>query len=497
MKMTTSLLARRTLISGLIAAAIGTLSLPAAAGAKTYGGGAPANSSALPAGEFRKALEALPANKQGRALQWLQSVEFTEHDLDYLRVDSQGGIYYADTFAADRKSSGNDQPQVSSTSGVTEQNILKLHSRPGSAKTIFIDFDGAEVSDTAWNSNAGVKSWKARPYDTDNKPQSFSAEEVSAMADIWRRIAEDFAPFDVDITTEDPGKARENTVQILVTHSEQRSNQSLPSADSSSVAYMNIFGFSHTSYYSPAMVYYNNLEAPDLIAGAISHSVGHMLGLSHDTAATAGNTGSQSLVSWAPIMSLDHRAHVTQWSNGDYRGAANTQNDVGILVGALDLRGDDHDDSRFDSGTPLVFDAKGRIIASTPATDPDNRHKENKGLIEDSDDIDVFVFDAGSGTLDITVTPAWIDSSQAARRGANLDVHIALFNAAGKKVAENDPRNETSSHLKTRVSPGRYKLEVEGVGNSSAAYSSYGSIGQYYISGSVPPGRTNMAKSAQ
>jgi hypothetical protein len=76
-------------------------------------------------------------------------------------------------------------------------------------------------------------------------------------------------------------------------------------------------------------------------------------------------------------------------------------------------------------------------------------------------------------------------------------VHIALFNAAGKKVAENDPRNETSSHLKTRVSPGRYKLEVEGVGNSSAAYSSYGSIGQYYISGSVPPGRTNMAKSAQ
>ena len=84
---------------------------------------------------------------------------------------------------------------------------------------------------------------------------------------------------------------------------------------------------------------------------------------------------------------------------------------------------------------------------------------------------------------------------QVAHRGANLDVHVALFNAAGKKVAENDPRNDTSSNLKTRVSPGRYKLEIQGVGNAAGPYSSYGSIGQYYISGSVPPTKTTLAKS--
>lgn len=495
MKMTTSLIARRTLISCLLAASIGSLSVTASAGAKTYGGGAPANSSALPAGDFRTALEALPASQHERAMQWLQSVEFTEHDLEHLRVDKQGSIYYADTFATDKKPSGDKQQQIGTTSGINEKNILKLHSRPGAANTIFVDFDGATISETAWNSNAGVRSWKARPYDADNNPQSFNAEEVSAMADIWRRIAEDFAPFNVDITTEDPGRTRANTAWVLVTHSEQRSTQPLPHPESSSVAYMNILGFSHTGYYSPAMVYYNNLEAADLIAGAVSHNVGHMLGLSHDTPAASGKSGDQGLVSWAPVMGLDHRKHVTQWSNGDYPGAVNTQNDVGILIGAFDLRGDDHADSRFDRGTPLVADGSGRIVSSTPATDPENRHKENKGLIEDSEDIDVFVFDAGSGTVDITVTPAWVDSGQVAHRGANLDVHVALFNAAGKKVAENDPRNDTSSNLKTRVSPGRYKLEIQGVGNAAGPYSSYGSIGQYYISGSVPPTKTTLAKS--
>lgn len=430
-------------------------------------------------------------------MQWLQSIEFTEHDLEHLRVDKQGGIYYADTFAAEKGSRKKDQPQVSSTSGVTADNVFKLHSRPGASKTVFIDFDGAEISDTAWNNDSGVKAWKARPYDMDNKPKSFNTQEIGAMADIWRRIAEDFAPFEVDVTTEDPGRTKPDTAWILVTHSEHRGKQPLPASDSSSVAYMNVFGFSHTSYYSPAMLYYNNMEDPAVISGAASHSVGHMLGLSHDTSSPSGKSGSKSLVSWAPIMGLDHRKHVTQWSNGDYRGAANTQNDIGILIGALDSRGDDHADSRFDRGTPLVIDRKGYIVVSNPGTDPKNQHSENKGLIEDRDDIDVFVFNTGSGTVDITVTPAWTGSAQGILRGANLDVHVALFNAAGKKVAEHDPRNETNSNLKTQVSAGRYKLEVQGVGNATGPYSSYGSIGQYYISGKVPPSKTNMVKSTR
>ncbi len=429
---------------------------------------------------------------QGRALQWLQSVEFSAQDLPYMKVDPQGSIYYADTFMTE-KTAGQDSAAASGQQGITSRNVFKLHSLPGAANTIFVDFDGARISGKAWNKTAGIPSWEAKPYDTDGKPRSFSDSEVSSMAEIWERIAEDFAPFDVDVTTEDPDKYGGNVVWILVTDSEPRGRQPLPSAAAASVAYMNCFGFAQSAYYSPALIYQNNLGSTGSIAEASSHSIGHIMGLSHDTSVGTGKGN----VSWAPIMGVNHSNQVTQWSKGDYLGAVNKQDDIGILVGALGLRRDDHDDSRFDSGTPLVTDAKGNITAVNPGIDPDNHDSVNKGLIEDQDDIDVFVFNAGKGMVDITVTPAWQAYQQDPNRGANLDVHVALFDSKGKKIAESDPSDDTSSRLKKQVAPGRYKLEVTGVGNTASAYPDYGSLGQYYIAGSVPPARgkaTTLAK---
>lgn len=39
----------------------------------------------------------------------------------------------------------------------------------------------------------------------DGSPSTWSAAELADIVAIWRSVAEDFAPFDVDITTEDPG----------------------------------------------------------------------------------------------------------------------------------------------------------------------------------------------------------------------------------------------------------------------------------------------------
>ena len=282
----------------------------------------------------------------------------------------------------------------------------------------------------------------------------------------------------------------------MVTDSDPQGKQPLPSPKAGSTTYMNVFGFSHTAYFSPALIYHNNLGSAGSIAEASSHSIGHIMGLSHDTTVGSGKGN----VSWAPIMGINHSNQVTQWSKGDYRGAINKQDDIGILVGALGLQRDDHDDSRFDSGTPLVTDQQGRITSIHPGIDPNHYKAENKGLIEDQDDIDVFVFRAGKGMVDITVTPAWQAYLQDLNRGANLDVHIALFDANGKKIAESDPRDETSSRLKKQIAPGRYKLEIRGVGNTASNYPDYGSIGQYYIAGSVPPASgksTTLAKTSQ
>jgi hypothetical protein len=494
MKQIKSLLSRNSSLLGVLACSVALFSHTVAAGSQFFGTGAPQSSAELPSGELRKSIGSLPAAAQLRALQWLQSIEFSAQDVSYMNVDPQGSIFYADTYMTE-KSSGQKAATTSGPRGITAKNVFKLHSRPGAANTIFVDFDGGEISGKAWNKQTGISKLKAKPYDTDGKPESFNDAEVSSMAEIWARVTEDFAPFDVDVTTEDPGNYGQNVAWVLVTDSEPRGKQPLPSPAAGSTTYMNVFGFSHTAYFSPALIYHNNLGSTGSIAEAASHSLGHIMGLTHDTTVGTGKGN----VSWAPIMGLNHTNQVTQWSKGDYPGAVNRQDDIGILVGALGLQRDDHDDSRFDSGTPLVTDQQGRITAINPGMDPNHHKAENKGLIEDQDDIDVFFFKAGKGTVDITVTPAWQAYLQDSNRGANLDVHIALFDANGKKIAESDPRDETSSHLKKQVAPGSYKLEIRGVGNTASNYPGYGSIGQYYIAGSVPPAggkSTTLAKTS-
>jgi hypothetical protein len=240
----------------------------------------------------------------------------------------------------------------------------------------------------------------------------------------------------------------------------------MPEAAAGSTAYINTLGSSITTYYTPAFVYYNNLGTPASVAGAVSHSTGHLVGLSHDVAASGKGA------SWAPIMGLDHGSKLTQWSKGS--GTANPQDDIAILMGRMGMRKDDHDDSRFDRGTPLQIDASGRIAGS-------GKGAVNHGIIEDRDDVDVFAFGAGAGTLDILVAPRASADDQSA---ANLDIQVSLYDANGKRLVRQDARNDVAVRLKKKLPAGRYKLEVTGVGPDSG----YGSIGQYVISGNVPGG---------
>jgi hypothetical protein len=452
------------LLSGLLACSAGGVAGLAHAAPGYFGHGAPSAAAELPAGEFRSALEALPEKSGKRAIHWLQSIEFTGHDMASMRVDPQGGIYYADHFVGG-KSSGSQASGAAEKYGVSTDSVMKLHSRPGAGYTIFLDFDGATLEKTAWNASSRSTTMKAGPYDTDGKPGKFAASEVDEIVDIWRRVAEDFAPFEVDVTTEDPGKRGPNIAWILVTDS-KAGGDDMPEADAGSVAYINTMGSSITTYYAPAFVYSNNHGSTAGVAGAASHSTGHLIGLSHDVAASASGA------SWAPIMGLSHESKITQWSKGE--AAANPQDDIAILMGRMGMRNDDHDDSRYDRGTTLKVDAGGRIADS-------GQGSANHGVIEDRDDIDVFTFGAGAGTLDILVAPRTTSADQSA---SNLDIQVSLYDANGKRVLRQDARNDTSVRLRKKLPAGRYKLEVTGVGPDSG----YGSLGQYVISGSVPAG---------
>jgi hypothetical protein len=457
---------------------------------QSYGVGLPFSVEDLPPGRVQSKIESLPPAARQRALEWLQRFEFTEQDLEHLRIDDEGGVFYADTERPDEAGGLPDEPAVPETM-LSVQEAFALHSRPGAPNVVFLDFDGHVISGTAWNGGSAADTYHARVFDTDGDPNTFGQDELDRIAAIWHRVSEDLAPFDIDVTTEDPGTFDRYTGHVLITHNTDETGEPMPYSNAGGVAYVGVFGSSSYGYYSPALVYYNNLGSgwPHYVAEASSHEFGHNLGLSHDgkTDGTSYYSGHGSgVVSWAPIMGVGYYKHVTQWSKGEYTNANNTQDDLAIIDGKLGYRLDDHGDTTA-AATALLVGGSGAIDSTNPEIDPGNTYPENKGVIEDRTDVDMFMFDAGNGTVSLTVTPAWDAYYEPSRRGMNLDVELRLYDQSGTQIAQSDPLDETDAGISLNVSAGRYYLSVAGVGNTASPYSDYASLGLYYITGSVPP----------
>jgi len=455
---------------------------------RVFGHGQPKNISDLPAGKLRQRLQSLPPQASGKALQWLQDFSFPETDLDTLEIDDNGGVYYGDTLLPE--SAQVDTITADAVPQETLADAFLLHSRPGSANVVYIDFDGATITGTAWNGN--YAQLDALAYNVEGDRNTFSDLERARIVDIWHRVAEDLAPYDIDVTTERPAVFTPTTGTILVTHSIDANGRAINCTGCGGVAYVNVFGRSnYHTYYSPALVFYDKLGSggETYVAEASAHEFGHNLGLSHD-GTTAGTTyyggHGSGLVSWAPIMGNSYNNNVTQWSKGEYPNANQPQDDLAVIAAKLGYIADDHGDTPA-SATALAVDLNGAVLASNPELDPYNTLPENKGVIDSADDVDVFSFVAGAGTVSLTINPSWDAFYRTtSRRGANLDVEAELLNQAGATIAYNEPVNDTRAVITTTVGAGTYYLHISGVGNAGTPYSDYDSLGRYYINGSIP-----------
>jgi len=474
--------------------------------ARMFGQGQPASVQDLPPGQLKKRLEGLPAKSRGKALKWLQEFSFPEADIQVIQIDNEGNVFYGDTHLPDPAlidSAETSGPTLSEAAPkATLDGAFQLHSKPGAPNVVYIDFDGATITNTAWNGT--YSTLEAVPFNPSvdtgqsdavecNNPNIFCDRERVAIVDIWHRVAEDLAPYNIDVTTERPGSFNPNTGTILVTNSNDATGKVINCSSCGGVAYVNVFGNSnYHTYYSPALVFYNKLGngSSSYTAEASSHEFGHNLGLSHDGSPAGSYYGGQGsgLVSWAPIMGNSYYNNVTQWSKGEYAGATQTQNDLTIIDNELGYDSDDHGNSS-GSATALVIGGSGQVVSSNPELDPHNLITENKGIIHSSSDVDVFSFQAAEGPVSLTVTPAW-DAfyRSSSRRGANLDVRAELLDANGNTLLSNDPADDTKATISTNVTGGTYHLSISGAGNGVAnvsGYSDYNSMGQYFINGSV------------
>lgn len=454
---------------------------------KMFGGDKnPVSLDRLPVSKLRTSLENLPAPARERALKWLSRIEFPEGDVEFLRVDSHGGVFYRDDLLIPDEISQVDLEADPIQAGINPVDAFVLHSKPGATNVVYVNFTGHTIENTAWNQS--VSRYQARPFDLDGDTSSFSTSERLAIGEMWHRIAEDFASFDIDVTTESPSTFGPNVGHLLITSRTDVNGVDMPHSSAGGVAYVGVWGASYYTTYQPALVYYDNLASvPYYTAEAASHELGHNLGLSHDGTSTASYyTGhGNGLTSWGAIMGVGYYTNVTQWSKGEYVDANNPQDDIAIIANLLQYRTDDHSNTA-GSAAALLVDALGYIASSHPEFDPLNQRPDNKGVIETRSDVDVFYFDTGAGQINLDITPAWAAYTRSDKRGANLDIQARLYDVAGNGITV-ELGNDTNAVISTNLAAGRYYLEVSGVGNATTPYSDYGSLGQYYISGQVVP----------
>jgi PKD repeat protein len=380
-----------------------------------------------------------------------------------MRADKKGQLHYVcsslalDPDQAGDGGGGNFAPFPDSQTFV-------LHSRPGSSKKIYLDFNGHTTIDTEWNINyTNGANIVTPPYDIDGVPGTFSPAELSNIQLIWQRVAEDYALFDVDVTTEDPGvEALQKTSPTDTAYGKRvcigGSSMDWLGVSAGGMAYLGSFDWNTDT---PVFVFPAQLGngAPRYVGEAVSHESGHSFGLHHD-GTTAGVEYYQGTTDWAPIMGVGYYSNIVQWSKGDYAGANNTEDDLAIIA----------------SYVPIRADSVGNTIST--ATALTGTYSSTPGLIESQTDVDVFSFTTGAGNISFNLTPA--------SPSGNLFGQLTLYNAAGTPITSAIPISTTTGTvaLSSTVAQGTYYIAVDGVG-SGTVFNDYDSAGQYTLEASL------------
>lgn len=377
---------------------------------------------------------------------------------DHYEVDQQGRIRSVEKPMA-------HSAARSSLAVPPDVDVFKLHSRPGSNRTLYMDFNGHTVQGTAWNGGALIN---APAWDADGDPTTFSAAERDTIYQAYLSVAEDYKTFDVDVTTEEPTDDRldrsDASDQVYGTRAVITPTD-VTNCNCGGQAYIGVFDAAgNHAKYQPAWAYASGSYDGKSIGEIVAHETGHNFGLSHD-----GQTGGVEYygghTNWAPIMGTGYGQPVTTWSKGEYTNANNKEDDLAIIQqhGAATLP-DDYPDT--------VADA---VSVPSPVY----------GLITSDADVDVFAITHPGGTLTADAVPAAF--------APDLDIKMTVRDPSGNVIAVVDPPvhrvSETTAtgldaHFAQDLPAGRYTIQIEGTGYGDPGkdgYTGYASIGDYTL----------------
>lgn len=345
-------------------------------------------------------------------------------------------------------------------------------------KVVYLDFDGETVSGTPWDSGNTINAL----------PSTMSAANITT---IFKRVCEDYSPFDVCITTDvNKFNAASPTTRMRVVITPT----SAWYGTAGGVAYVNSFTWGGTPG-TPCWVFENQLSySAKNIAEAISHEVGHTVSLRHQstysyTPSTCTKTAEYNpgqgtgVTSWAPIMGVGYYKNVTVWYNGTSAQNCNliqydhSNASTGITgPGRLNFRTDD----------------VGNTAATAEILNLNNLNLADSGLITEPSDVDVYKFTiCNTRYVTVDVKPWALDTNLNSYQGANLDLRLFLYNSSNNLLAVDSPLTKLNARIGMTLNAGTYHFLIDGGGSGN--YSDYGSIGRYYlkVKATNPPQMTN------
>lgn len=424
----------------------------------------------------------------------------THEDDPTFHASGDGPGFYADPApradaAGDVRERRADAPRQAAVAAFPLDQTFRLASLPGAQRTIYLDFDGHRVSGTRWNTEKGVPTTTHAGLHGKTDAASFTDAELILVQQVWQRVADDYAPFAVNVTTADPGEAAlvrtsaaDEAFGMRVLFTTSAAARAAVCTDCAGAAYIQVFDVPGSGVHAPAWVFLDafgdRADQPDHLAETASHEVGHTLGLAHDGHGTSDYHVGHGY--WSPVMGLSAGRPLSQWSRGDYPGATNREDDLAVIAA---------------SGLPLRVDDHGDTPASATAAAAGRRAT---GVIGSATDRDVLaVTTPCAGTLEAVAAPVV---------GGNLDLRLRLLDRAGgvrTSGAQSTTGTSTAiSGLDARLTAaglpaGTWYVEVDGdavvVGPTTAGVvprSDYGSLGAWALTptvtcedGTVPPGR--------
>jgi hypothetical protein len=327
--------------------------------------------------------------------------------------------------------------------------IPALNSNPDATAQLYLDFAG--YGSISW----GGKTTGVTPaYDTDGDAGTFTAGELSNIQEIWSRVSEIYSPFNINVTTVDPGNLTDGvTTEVVI------GGTGSWYGSAGGVAYIGAFsnGASNIAWVFPKMLANGNTK---YTAEAISHEAGHTFGLQHQSKYSGSTKTAEynpGTAAKAPIMGNSYSATRALWWNGQSAVSASTiQDDVSVIssnTNGFGYRSDDH----------------GGSIGAATALDLDGDAASGSGIIEKITDTDYFSFTTLAGDITLSVSPA--------QYAGMLDAKLTLLDSDGTTLATADT-SSLGETISTSLSAGTYYLVVASEGNT-------GDLGQYTISGTI------------